>query len=287
MKGTQKYRKGEIHSSASFMRWPGSFLAVVLAAVLILGCGLPFTWPSCAESEAAGTGILSNGGTGIQTQNQAIHYSYISGYPDGEAKPLRRMTREEAAVIFFRLMPEESRNFFMAAAQNAAVPPFRDVDPVRWSAGEIAALHHAKIVQGYEDGSFHPAKPVTRAEFAAMAARFDKLDAAPGDRFPDIGGHWAENEIKAAAEKGWVRAYGDLTFRPENTVLRVEAMMWINDAQDRIVNAAGLNGHAKQWPDIEKDEWYYEIVMEAGNTHTYERIADRKKSTEKWTSIVE
>jgi hypothetical protein len=172
-------------------------------------------------------------------------------------------------------------------AMHAAAPPFKDVDPARWSGGDIAALYSAKIIQGYEDGSFQPAKPITRAEFAAMAARFDRLDDAPDSRFSDINGHWAEIDINAAAEKGWVRAYGDLTFRPENTILRCEAMMWINDAQGRIVNAAGLHGHLKQWPDNTEDKWYYEIVIEAGYTHSYDRIADRKKSTEKWTSIVE
>lgn len=284
MKRTQKFSE-EIKSSSSLKRSLRGLLTVALAAAMVLCSGLPLTGASCAAD--SGTGSVVVGDAENRVQNQTVHYAYIAGYPDGEVKPLERITREEAAAIFSRLMTEESRNTFEKAVYDADTSPFNDVDPARWSCRDIAALYNAKIIQGYEDGSFHPAKPITRAEFAAMAARFDSLDDTPGNRFPDIDNHWAVTDINAAAEKGWVRAYGDLTFRPENTILRCEAMMWINDAQDRTVNAAGLHIHSKHWPDNTEDKWYYEIVMEAGNTHNYERIAGRKKSTEKWTSIVE
>jgi len=259
-------------------------LTVVLAAAVVLS-GMPLTGVNYAAG--SGMGSFSDEGMKAQKQNQAIHHAYITGYPDGEVKPLGKLTREEAAVIFSRLMTGSGRNPGVKGAHDSAAPPFKDVDPARWSFGDIEALYNAKIIRGYDDGSFQPEKPITRAEFAAMAARFDSLDDAPGTSYTDIDGHWAEKDIYAAAEKGWVRAYGDLMYRPENTILRCEAMMWINDAQNRIVNAAGLHGHSKQWSDITEDEWYYEIVMEAGNTHSFERIADRKKSTEKWTSIAE
>jgi hypothetical protein len=292
-------------------------LAAVLTAAVVIGCGLFMTGASCAaafetgDSSAGDTLINAAGGSAvsaaIDTQSESVHRAYITGYPDGEVKPLDQLTREEAAAIFYRLMAAktggapavdttESPNIHTGAAT-----PFTDVGAGRWSNDAITALYNAGVIQGYGDGSFQPYHPITRAEFAAIAARFanlcetqenqfkDQRDKSPDleTKSPDIENHWAAKYINSAAEKGWVRAYGDLTFRPENTILRCEAMMWINDAQNRIVNAAGLCAGARQWPDNTQDKWYYEIVLEAGNTHVYERIADRPKSTEKWIDIEE
>lgn len=267
-------------------------LAAFLTVAVVIGCGLPMTGAGCVAGTSAGGTAAAD--TVEQAQHKKVHCAYITGYPDGRVKPLDPITREEAAVIFYRLMmveagggsaadtTEESRN-----ANVAAVQPFTDVDVDRWSNDEIATLYNAEIVQGYADGSFQPSSPVTRAEFAAMAARFDNLEITEENKFPDIDNYWAVNYINSAAEKGWVRAYGDLTFRPENAILRCEAMMWINDALNRRVNLTGLHKGAGQWPDNTEDKWYYEIVLEAATTHDYERIADRPKSTEQWTGIEE
>jgi hypothetical protein len=104
--------------------------------------------------------------------------------------------------------------------------------------------------------------------------------------FPDAKGHWAEADINASTEAGWIRGFGDGTFRPDNTILRCEAMMLINDVLDRRVNTSGLLADAKQWPDNSEEKWYFEIVMEASNSHCCER-ADSAKSTEKWTKMEE
>ena len=53
---------------------------------------------------------------------------------------------------------------------------------------------------------------------------------------------------------------------------------------DRRVNITGLHKDTKQWSDNTSDKWYYEIVLEATNTHDYER-ADKAKSTETWMKI--
>lgn len=230
-------------------------------------------------------------------QEKPDHYAYINGYPDSEVKPLDKLTREEAAVIFCRLMTGESRKAYASAGQ-----PFSDVNGSRWSGDEIEMLYNARIIQGYGDGSFQPAEPITRAEFAVMAARFAalqnaekfenaneienaaKFETAERNGFPDTENHWGKQLIDSAVEKGWIRVFGDGTFRPENNIIRCEAMMLVNDALDRRVNGAGLLKDAKQWPDCAADQWYYEIVLEATNSHDYER-ADRPKSTERWTVI--
>lgn len=225
-------------------------------------------------------GVIASG-TSFAAEDSSDHFAYVIGYPDGTVKPLGAITREETAVIFYRLMPEERRSTYAGAYQ-----PFTDVGSGRWSDDEIAALYQAGIIQGNPDGSYQPEKPITRAEFSAIAARFGKLEEAKENKFPDVENHWAEKYINLSAEKGWIKGYGDGSFRPDNLILRCEAMMLINGVLDRRVNTAGLLEDAKQWPDNTEEKWYYEIVMEAANTHDYER-ADRPKSTEKWTKIEE
>jgi hypothetical protein len=211
--------------------------------------------------------------------NKVDHFAYVVGYPDGEVKPLGTITREEAAVIFYRLMTEDSRKYYYSTSQ-----PFTDVGDKRWSNDEIATLYNAKIVQGNTDGSFEPSKPITRAEFAAIAAKFDKLEDVTENKFPDIENHWAKKYINSSAQKGWISGYGDGTFRPDNIIIRCEAMKLINEQLDRRVNIAGLCSDTKQWTDNIESKWYYEIVLEATNTHDYEP-KENPKSTEKWTKI--
>ncbi len=213
---------------------------------------------------------------------KADHFAYVIGYPDGLVKPLSAITREEAAVIFYRLMTEESRMKYAAETHS-----FHDVNDSRWSKVEIETLANAKVVQGYPDGSFKPGESISRAEFAAIAAKFDQLDAKDENKFSDIEqDDWAKDYINASTEKGWIKGYGDGTFRPDYIIIRCEAMMLINNVLDRRVNLAGLHKDAVQWRDNTPDKWYYEIVLEATNTHVYERV-DRPKSTETWIKILD
>ncbi len=211
--------------------------------------------------------------------NKIDHFAYVVGYPDGTVKPLGTITREEVAVIFYRLMTVESRKAYDATKQ-----PFSDVSSDRWSNDEIATLYNAKIITGNADGSFKPAEPISRAEFAAIAAKFDKLEKTQENKFSDISNHWAKDYINSSAVKGWIGGYEDGTFRPDNNILRCEAMKMINEELDRRVDAAGLLTEARQWTDNAPDKWYYDIVLESTNTHDYER-ANTPKSIEKWTKI--
>jgi len=250
----------------------GLLVVALIVAMFIVG-GIPVTGTSFAATDS------SIETTFPQALNKMDHFAYVIGYPDGVVKPLEKISREEVAVIFYRLMTEESRKAYASTAQ-----PFIDVSSKRWSNDEIATLYNAKVIEGNSDGRFAPGKPITRAEFAAIAAKFDKLEDVKENKFPDIENHWAKEYINSSAEKGWINGYGDGTFRPDHIIIRCEAMKLINEVLDRRINISGLHKDTKQWPDNTEDKWYYEIVLEATNTHDYER-ADKPKSMEKWTKI--
>ncbi len=247
---------------------------------------ITFVYKAVSVNPPGGGGGGGGGGSSVPVTtitppalNKTDHYAYVVGYPDGEVKPLGTITREEVAVIFYRLMTGDSRKQYYSSTQ-----PFTDVAAGRWSNDEIATLYNAKIVQGNNDGTFEPSKPITRAEFAAIASKFDKLEEVTENKFPDIENHWAKKYINSSALKGWISGYGDGTFRPDNVIIRCEAMKMINEELDRRVNTEGLCSGTQQWPDNTQDKWYYEIVLEATNTHDYQR-EDRPKSMEKWTKI--
>lgn len=139
------------------------------------------------------------------------HYAYIVGYPDKTVRPQNGITRAEVATIFFRLLTDETRN-----ANSTKSNSYSDVAAGAWYNHAVSTLSAMGIVKGDSDGKFNPNAPITRAEFAAIAARFDdKANSTTAD-FSDIVSHWAKNEISAASNNGWINGYPDGTFRPDN-----------------------------------------------------------------------
>ena len=140
------------------------------------------------------------------------------------------------------------------------------------------------IVGGYPDGSFQPNAPITRAEFAAIAVRFDQIEATDDTPFTDIANHWAWQDIARAASEGWVAGYEDGTFRPDNSITRAETMAIINRVLCRQPETVDdlLDGMIK-WPDnADTAEWYYLVVQEATNGHKYEW---KDNGFERWTEM--
>ncbi|WMJ76653.1 S-layer homology domain-containing protein [Sedimentibacter sp. MB35-C1] len=205
------------------------------------------------------------------------HFAYVIGYPDGEVKPMGLITREEVAMIFYRLLTDESRNELLSD-----VNPFTDLEGHDWSNRAISTLYNAGIIKGYPDGTFRPSDPISRAEFATIAAKFDELELQNTTKFTDITGHWAEKYITSSEIKGWIKGYPDMTFKPEKDITRAEAMTLINNVLERAVPEENIHPDAMFWPDMTSDDWYYEAVMEATNSHDYIYEED---NDELWTGM--
>lgn len=204
------------------------------------------------------------------TLNDTDHYAYIVGYEDGTIRPNGHITRAEAATVFFRLLTDEARD-----ANLTDRSPYPDVSAGAWYNKAIATLSRMGILSGYEDGSFRPNATVTRAEFAAMAARFD-TEAKPVDTpFTDLTGCWAADEIAEAYGKGWVNGYGDNTFRPNGPITRAEAVTLINRVLRRLPETdKDLLPDERTWPDNPETFWGYLALQEASNSHLYDRKSD-------------
>lgn len=212
--------------------------------------------------------------------NDEDHFAYIVGYPDGSIQPEGTITRAEVATIFFRLLTDTTRAVYWSTEND-----FSDVTSDQWYNNAISTMAKAGIITGYDDGTFKPNNVITRAEFAAIAARFDSDTYSGEDKFTDIGGHWASEYINRAAEKGWINGYEDGTFKPDQNITRAEAMTLVNNVLNRHVQADGMLDGMATWTDNTEDKWYYTAVQEATNSHTYERLEDGVN--EQWIEITE
>ena len=234
-------------------------------------------WKQQPNQGGSGGGHHNSGGTQEKpdetpptTLNDTDHYAYIVGYEDGTIRPNGHITRAEAATVFFRLLTDKARD-----ANLTDQSPYPDVSAGDWYNKAIATLSRMGILSGYEDGSFRPNATVTRAEFAAMAARFD-TEAKPVDTpFTDLTGCWAADEIAKAYGKGWVNGYGDNTFRPNGPITRAEAVTLINRVLRRLPETdKDLLPDERTWPDNPETFWGYLALQEASNSHLYDRKSD-------------
>ncbi len=209
------------------------------------------------------------------------HYAYIVGYPDSTVRPQNGITRAEVATIFFRLLTDETRN-----ANSTKSNSYSDVAAGAWYNHAVSTLSAMGIVKGDSQGKFNPNAPITRAEFAAIAARFDDKANTTAVDFSDIASHWAKDEISAAANNGWINGYTDGTFRPNNKITRAEAMTLVNRVLKRLPETAeDLHNDMIKWSDnSDTSAWYYLAVQEATNSHYYDL---KENKHEKWSKLRE
>ena len=232
--------------------------------------------------------------------NTTDHFSYVVGYPEdyrtGEpsdneelwpVKPQGNITRAEVASIFYRLLKDDVRD-----ANTTDVSEFSDVSASDWYGTTVATLSAMDIVRGYEDGTFRPNAPITRAEFAAIATRFFEETGAeyePGT-FDDVtGDEWFANAIADAVELGLIGGYPDGTVRPNNNITRAEACAVVNRTLGRIPHVDHLlpADEMTTWPDNNPSDWFYADMQEATNGHEYEWTKEDGQKVEEWTEILD
>lgn len=208
--------------------------------------------------------------------NTSDHFAYVQGYPNGTVKPAGNITRAETAAILFRLMDDASRKTYYSTKSG-----FRDVASGSWYNTYVATLNNAGVITDSSNGCFRPNEAITRAELAAMLAKFSETTGA-ANYFNDVSAkYWAANAIAICAKLGWINGYPDGTFRPDKNVTRAELMAMINRATGRAPKSADafLPG-MKTWIDNTADKWYYLDVQEATNSHSY-----TVKGSETWTAL--
>ena len=219
--------------------------------------------------------------TGEPTLNIDDHYAYMKGYPDNTFGPDKPMTRAEVTMMFARLLkerPEKGRKYIM---------PYKDIHENDWYAYAVTFMSEKKLVSGYPDGTFKPNAPITRAEFASIASRFDSLADKADLKFSDVSkNHWAYKVICSAEAKGWISGYPDGTFKPEKNITRAEVVSSTNRILNRYADLDFAKAHVQELApmiDMNDSHWAYGPIVEAMNGHDYKRLSDGK--SERWIRL--
>ena len=218
-------------------------------------------------------------GTTPDLLNDSDHFAYVIGYMDGNVRPYGLISRAETTTIFFRLLKDSVRDGNLLTSNT-----YTDVADDYWANTAISTMTGLGIVQGRSTTTFDPKAPITRAQFAAICARFDTGKSSGEQTFSDIQGHWAEKYIQRAAELGWIKGFEDGTFRPDTYITRAQAMTMINRVLNRIPeDESDLLPGMNVWPDCNPGDWFYLAVQEATNSHDFEHKAG---NYENWTKLM-
>ena len=203
------------------------------------------------------------------------HVVYMAGYPDGEFRPGSNMTRAEAAQLFYNLLKNKDVS---------GDKYFSDVTEDKWYYKAVMTLANLGIVDGVDDPMYQPTRPITRAEFIAMAMRF--ASKVNGEKaFVDVTEeNWAFDHINGAAYYGWVDGYEGGYFKPNASITRAEVTTVVNRMLNRRADEAFINANLstlKTFPDVPATYWAYYSILEAANRHEFIKADDGTESWEK------
>ena len=231
-----------------------------------------------AKAEKKAETVRNYRGVTPDLLNDSDHFAYVIGYKDGNVRPYGLISRAETTTIFFRLLKDSVRDGNLLTSNT-----YTDVADDYWANTAISTMTGLGIVQGRSADTFDPKAPITRAQFAAICARFDTGKSSGTQTFTDIKGHWAEKYIERAAELGWIKGFEDGSFRPDTYITRAQAMTMINRVLNRIPEEnsdllAGMN----TWPDCNPGDWFYLAVQEATNSHDFKH---KVGNYETWTGM--
>ncbi|GMK38608.1 hypothetical protein PCCS19_16620 [Paenibacillus sp. CCS19] len=229
---------------------------------------LTVQWPLLEQSELAVSiqaefnvsGVNVKASTPIHIYSDRFgelsHYRYILGYPDKQFKPNGSLTRAELAAIVARLTDNSDIAYTL---------PYTDIREGHWATRYIKVASKYGLFSGYQDGTFRPDAPVTRAELAAVMARFLKINVGSSalNHFNDTTGHWAGSIIEALYNGKFLTGYPDGSFKPNDKIKRAEAVTMIN----RMLYRGPLTGLAPIFPDMPSSHWAFGDVQEATVSH--------------------
>ena len=203
------------------------------------------------------------------------HSAYMTGFGNGKFGPENSVTRAQIAQIFYRLLKDQNVDITVS---------FTDVSSDAWYAEAVNVLGSLGIVSGVGNGKFMPNRPITRAEFCAIATRFAKATSTVSNPFSDVSEKdWFYNAVATAASYGWVTGMSDGNFHPNAVINRAQAVTIINRMLGAAADRAYVDSHVNNpYTDVSTTFWGYYQIIEASISHNHSFDAD---GTEIWNSL--
>ena len=199
------------------------------------------------------------------------HDAFMHGYDDGTGRfgPDDNMTRGEAAQMFYNMLKDKSRGDVQF--------DFEDLSEGAWYYEAVATMASHGILLGTSPTTVEPERPITRAEFTAMAMRFSKGDLSGENIFTDVfEGDWYYGVIVGSIKYGWISGYDDGTgrFGPNDNITRAQATIIANRMLGRVPDGVYINAHLDEltrFPDVSEGFYAFRDIVEATNSHDYSK----------------
>ncbi|MDU0203119.1 cadherin-like beta sandwich domain-containing protein [Paenibacillus sp. MAH-36] len=159
----------------------------------------------------------------------AVNGGIVSGYPDGTFKPDSTVTRAEFAVMLMNALKLQGEGAQLTFTDNAKIGA--------WAQQAIGKAVKAGIIHGYEDGSFRPDAPITRAEMAVIIANamgaYTTAGAATGFSDDETIPAWAKGSVAFVKLAGIVQGRDKNTFAPQANATRSESVVVLLKALEK------------------------------------------------------
>lgn len=209
------------------------------------------------------------------------HIAYVMGKNNGLIYPNADITRAEVATMFYRLLTPTAQDYYTNTNSK-----YIDVTEKHWAQKYIIALTNANLLNGRTETIFRPDDYITRAEFVTIIYRVINGSYFKTSLFPDIEGHWAQEQISYVKNEGYINGTNGL-FRPDDYITRAEAIAIINRVFGRLPESiSSLSKEMKTFKDNQNiNAWYYLDIQEATNSHDYTLSVDGLK--ENWIKILD
>lgn len=196
--------------------------------------------------------------------DEVKHSPYIQGYADGTFRPNAFVTRAQMASMFARQLTGNAIPTSQATFIDTAQHDAKDA---------IEFVKETGLFKGVTKTSFHPNGSITRAQMAAVAARWIEKqcsDDAVADFckptleenvFKDVSAHhWAIKEISAVNALGIMTGVSDDTFNPEGYLTRAQTVKVLNRLFERQVTTE----HQEPiFNDVSSKHWAFYEIQEA------------------------
>lgn len=200
------------------------------------------------------------------------HKQYVSGLDSKRFGPNQALTRAQAAMLLYGLLADQKKG--------TCVSTFTDVKSGAWYYNAVTVLASKGLLTG--GGAFRPNAVMTRVEFVEMVTRLTTYTAGKVT-FTDVpADHPYYDAIATASAKGWISGFEDNTFRPNASLTRAQAVIVFNKIMDRTGDKTTEQQMDSRYTftDVAKSAWYYQAVMEAATTHSYQKTSS---GSEKWS----
>lgn len=172
------------------------------------------------------------------------------------------MIKKQIARVLFGLI------LLNTVSTTALAKGFTDITEKTKNGTAILYLQEHGVINGYDDGTFRPTNNVNRAEFLKIIIEGSKikLDVTEDVPFKDIQGSiWYTPYIKKAYAEGWINGYNDNTFKPDQTITKVEALKILGKARNWNLKKIDTGKLKSTYRDVETKAWYSPYLAYAIN----------------------